>query len=222
MREARELGAHLHVDMESFDTREAIQELTLELLSTDEFEDGPSAGIVLQAYLVESPEHLRAITSWAEANPRADPLTVRLVKGAYWDHEVVESEQHGWTAPVFTDRHSCDRNYEELSRALIDRAGLLRPAIASHNLRSIAHAAAYADAAGRAGDVEFQVLRGLGDDTLVALPSAGRRVRVYCPIGDLVSGMAYLVRRLLENTANDSFLAARSAGADIDQLLASP
>lgn len=222
LRQARDAGAHLHVDMEAFDTREAIEDLTLGLLAEDEFAEAPSAGLVLQAYLVESPEHLDAILDWAREHPRAQPLTVRLVKGAYWDHEVVESEQHGWTAPVFTDRHQCDRNYEALTRRLIDNTGLVRPAIASHNLRSVAHAAAYADAAGRAQEVEFQVLRGLGDETQLALTATGRRVRVYCPIGDLVSGMAYLVRRLLENTANDSFLAAQHAGTDLDQLLAAP
>ena len=82
--------------MESFDTREAITELTLELLSEPEFADGPSAGIVLQAYLAESPEHLDQLLDWARTHPRAHPFTIRLVKGAYWDHETVEAVQHGW------------------------------------------------------------------------------------------------------------------------------
>jgi RHH-type proline utilization regulon transcriptional repressor/proline dehydrogenase/delta 1-pyrroline-5-carboxylate dehydrogenase len=70
--------------------------------------------------------------------------------------------------------------------------------------------------------IEFQVLRGLGDDTQAALAAAGRRVRAYCPVGDLVAGMAYLVRRLLENTANDSFLAAHASGANTAELLEAP
>src|SRR5262249_5656663 len=83
---------------------------------------------------------------------------------------------------------------------------------ASHNLRSISAAAAYADAQGVGNDhLEFQILRGLGDDTQAAIAATGRRVRAYCPVGDLVAGMAYLVRRLLENTANDSFLAAHAS-----------
>jgi proline dehydrogenase len=222
---ARDTGAHLHIDMESFDTREAVTELTLKLLSEPEFADGPSAGIVLQAYLTESPGHLDHLLDWARTHPRAHPLTVRLVKGAYWDHETVEAVQHGWPSPVFTDRRACDRNFEELTRRLIDArdsvppAGI-RAAIASHNLRSIAHAAAYADA--RDADIELQVLRGLGDETQAALLSAGRRVRAYCPIGDLVAGMAYLVRRLLENTSNDSFLRAQAEGADLTTLLEKP
>src|SRR3954471_12795867 len=222
LRVARETGAHLHVDMESFDTREAITDLTLRLLAEPEFAQGPSAGIVLQAYLTESPAHLDRLLTWVAEHPRAHPFTIRLVKGAYWDHETVEALQHGWTPPVFQDRRACDRNFEALSRRLIDAQAddRVRAAIASHNVRSIAHAAAYADARGR--DVELQVLRGLGDETQAALRQAGRRVRAYCPIGDLVAGMAYLVRRLLENTSNDSFLRAQAEGVDLTTLLEKP
>jgi proline dehydrogenase len=220
LRAARDAGAHLHIDMESFDTREAVTDLTLRLLAEDEFAQGPSAGIVLQAYLTESPAHLERLIAWAQEHRRAHPLTIRLVKGAYWDHETVQAIQHGWTPPVFADRRACDRNFETLTRRLIDAQPAVRAAIASHNLRSIAHAAAYADA--RGADVEFQVLRGLGDETQVALLAAGRRVRCYCPIGDLVAGMAYLVRRLLENTSNDSFLRAQAEGVDLTTLLEAP
>lgn len=224
LRVARDLGAHLHVDMESFDTREAIQGLTLELLGEEEFREGPSAGVVLQAYLTESAEHLDELLAWCRAHPRGTPLLVRLVKGAYWDHEVVDAAQHGWTPPVFEDKRATDRQFEALTRTLIDATaeGVVRTAIGSHNLRSIAHAAAYADARGVREGLEFQVLRGLGDDTQAALNATGRPVRCYCPVGDLVAGMAYLVRRLLENTANDSFLAAQAGGQDLDTLLEAP
>jgi proline dehydrogenase len=223
LRVAKEVGAHLHVDMESFDTREAITALTLDLLSQPEFADGPSAGIVLQAYLVESPELLDELLQWAQSTPREHPFVIRLVKGAYWDHEVVQAAQNGWAPPVFTDRHECDRNFEALTKRLIDATPTVRVAIASHNLRSIAHAAAYADARGVGNDdLEFQVLRGLGDDTQAAIAATGRQVRAYCPVGDLVAGMAYLVRRLLENTANDSFLGAAASGTDTAELLEAP
>jgi len=96
-------------------------------------------------------------------------------------------------------------------------------AVASHNLRSVAHAIAYDRAIGGAGrNLELQVLRGLGDDLQHALASQGLRVRTYCPVGDLVAGMAYLVRRLLENTSNESFLAAQMHGASVEELLAAP
>jgi RHH-type proline utilization regulon transcriptional repressor/proline dehydrogenase/delta 1-pyrroline-5-carboxylate dehydrogenase len=148
---------------------------------------------------------------------------VRLVKGAYWDHEVVEASQHGWDVPVFEQRADCDRNFESLTRRLLAAHPHVRLALASHNLRSIAHGIACLEPTGvERADVEFQVLRGLGDDVQQALATMGLRVRTYCPIGDLVEGMAYLVRRMLENTANDSFLQERASGASIDQLLAAP
>ena len=86
------------------------------------------------------------LLDWAQPTPRAHPFTIRLVKGAYWDHEVVQAAQNGWTPPVFTDRRACDRNFERLTRRLIDATPTVRVAIASHNLRSIAARAAYADA----------------------------------------------------------------------------
>jgi RHH-type proline utilization regulon transcriptional repressor/proline dehydrogenase/delta 1-pyrroline-5-carboxylate dehydrogenase len=209
--------------MESYDSREAVVELVLELLSEPEFADGPSAGIVLQAYLRDAPDTLDVVQSWARATPRSSPLVVRLVKGAYWDHEVVEARQHGWSAPVFEEKAESDRAFERLTLRLLGMRPLVRVAIASHNLRSVAHAIAANRAAGAPDDdIELQVLRGLGDDLGHALAEGGLRVRAYCPVGDLVAGMAYLVRRLLENTANESFLADQAHGVPLEQLLAPP
>jgi proline dehydrogenase len=188
LRLAREVGAHLHVDMESVDSLETTLELVFELLSEDEFAGGPSAGVVLQAYLCDSPAHLDRLLEWARASTRP-PLVVRLVKGAYWDHEVVEARQHGWSPPVYTDKHAIAYN-----RAT----------------------------GGEDRDLELQVLRGLGDDLAHALAESGFRVRSYCPVGELVAGMAYLVRRLLENTSNESFLNEQSRGVPIEELLAAP
>ena len=217
---ARDLGAHLHVDMESLDSLETTLDLTFALLSDEEFRAGPSAGLVLQAYLRDSPEELERVLDWVRASGRAEPLTVRLVKGAYWDHEVVDARRHGWSSPVFENKADCDRNFEALTRTLLDARPLVRVAIASHNLRSVAHAIAYAGADTR--ELEFQVLRGLGDDLAQVLAGQDLVVRAYCPVGDLVAGMAYLVRRLLENTANESFLNEQARGADIEELLAAP
>jgi RHH-type proline utilization regulon transcriptional repressor/proline dehydrogenase/delta 1-pyrroline-5-carboxylate dehydrogenase len=148
---------------------------------------------------------------------------VRLVKGAYWDHELVQARQHGWSAPVYEDKPESDRNFEALTRRLLDSRPLVRVAVASHNLRSVAHAIAYNRATGGEDrDLEIQVLRGLGDELQDALAHLGLRVRTYCPIGNLVAGMAYLVRRLLENTSNDSFLVAQAGGVTLDRLLSAP
>jgi proline dehydrogenase len=223
LRHARELGAHLHVDMESMDTLEATLELVFELLDEEEFRTGPSAGVVLQAYLRDSPQQLERLLDWAGGSARRPPLVVRLVKGAYWDHEIVEARQHGWTPPVFEVKAECDRNFEALTRRLLDARPSVRVAVGSHNLRSISHAVAYDRASGGDGrDLELQVLRGLGDELAYALASHGLRVRSYCPVGDLVAGMAYLVRRLLENTSNESFLGEQQRGVSIEELLAAP
>jgi RHH-type proline utilization regulon transcriptional repressor/proline dehydrogenase/delta 1-pyrroline-5-carboxylate dehydrogenase len=223
LRRAKALDAHLHIDMESFDSREAITDLVLALLREDEFRDGPSTGVVLQAYLRDSPELLDRILESIRATPRTTPLVVRLVKGAYWDHEVVDARQHGWEPPVFEVKRDSDRNFEELTRRLLEARPDVRVAIASHNLRSVAHAVAANRALGGGdADLELQVLRGLGDPLQEALAANGLRVRTYCPVGDLVSGMAYLVRRLLENTSNDSFLADQAKGVALEELLAAP
>jgi proline dehydrogenase len=223
LRRARDLGAHLHVDMESLDSREMILDLVLGLLAEDEFREGPSSGLVLQAYLRDSEDVLDYVLGWEEQTDRTVPLTIRLVKGAYWDHEVIDAAQNGWAVPVWESRAECDRSFERVTRRLIDAFPRLRPAIASHNLRSLSHALVYARAAGLGiEDLEIQVLRGLGDELQEALAAVGVRNRTYCPVGDLVSGMAYLVRRLLENTANESFLATQAAGAGLDELLLAP
>jgi RHH-type proline utilization regulon transcriptional repressor/proline dehydrogenase/delta 1-pyrroline-5-carboxylate dehydrogenase len=223
LRRARELGAHIHIDMESLDSREAVLDLVLDVLSEEEFAHGPSAGMVLQAYLRDSPEQAEQILAWARTSGRTPPLTVRLVKGAYWDHELVQATQHGWPTPVFEVKAECDRNFEALTRKLLDARPAVRVAVASHNLRSVAHAIAYnRRSGGEDRDLELQVLRGLGDQLQDALASRGFRVRTYCPVGDLVAGMAYLVRRLLENTSNESFLSEQARGTSLEVLLAAP
>jgi RHH-type proline utilization regulon transcriptional repressor/proline dehydrogenase/delta 1-pyrroline-5-carboxylate dehydrogenase len=213
LRTAKEVKAHLHVDMESMESRELITELVIKMLNEPEFKDAPSAGIVLQAYLRDADEQLDRLLAGIQ-----QPFTIRLVKGAYWEHETVEARQHGWVAPVYEAKLESDRSFERLTKRLVAERPHVKVAIASHNVRSIAHALAVAPDR----DLEFQVLRGLGDDLQEALTNMGLRVRTYCPVGDLVAGMSYLVRRLLENTSNDSFLLSRSRGTDLDSLLAAP
>lgn len=220
---ARDREAHLHIDMESFDSLEAILGLVLELLAEPEFATGPSAGLVLQAYLRDSGQQLDQILDWAASTKRAAPLQVRLVKGAYWDHELAEAHQQGWPAPVYEVKADSDRNFEALTQRLLAARPSVRVAIASHNLRSVAHAIAVNRLlGGEDSELELQVLRGLGDELQDALARTGFRVRTYCPVGDLVAGMAYLVRRLLENTSNDSFLFRSMQGESLDVLLAPP
>ena len=169
---------------------------------------------MLQAYLRDSPELARARSSTGRRGVAATPpLTVRLVKGAYWDHEVVQARQHGWAAPVFEDKAECDRNFEALTRRLLDARPAVRVAIASHNLRSVAHAIASTGcAAATTATSSCRCCAGSATSSRTRSRAGGLRVRTYCPVGDLVAGMAYLVRRLLENTSQ-RVVPARAAGA---------
>jgi proline dehydrogenase len=177
---------------------------------------------VVQAYLRDADETLERILASPGLTARQVPATIRLVKGAYWDHERVIAAQRGWQAPVWGEKRQSDACFERLSRALIDAREVVRPAIATHNLRSLAQAIAYLERrGGRAEELELQVLRGLGDEIATGLSRLGHRVRVYTPIGDLVAGMAYLVRRLLENSSNQGFL-LQQRHHSLDELLEAP
>jgi proline dehydrogenase len=222
LRLARELGAHVHLDMEDFDSRETLLLAFEEVLSSEEFRSAPSVGVVLQAYLRDADETLDRILSSPALTGREVPPTVRLVKGAYWDHESVIAGQRGWEAPVWSEKRESDACFERLTRRLVDARDSVRPAIATHNLRSLAHAIAYHDQrGGTPAELELQVLRGLGDELAEGVARLGYRVRIYTPIGDLVAGMAYLVRRLLENSSNEGFL-LRQRHQSLDELLEAP
>ena len=114
--------------------------------------------------------------------------------------------------------------FERCTRFLIEHHEKLRPAFGSHNVRSLAHAIAAAETAGIApAGFELQTLHGMGDVIQAALVARGHRVRVYTPYGAMLPGMAYLVRRLLENTSNESFLKASfTEHAQIEDLLRNP
>jgi proline dehydrogenase len=222
LRLARDLGAHLHLDMEDYDSRDTLLLAFEEVLADEEFRDGPSVGVVVQAYLRDADETLQRILASPALTGRAVPATIRLVKGAYWDHELVIASQRGWAPPVWEEKRASDATFERLSRRLIDARELVRPAIATHNLRSLAHAMAYLERrGGEPREIELQVLRGLGDEIAAGLSRIGHRVRIYTPIGDLVAGMAYLVRRLLENSSNQGFL-LQQRHHSLDDLLRAP
>ncbi len=180
------------------------------------------AGIVIQAYLRDSRDDLADVIAWSSQRPV--PVTVRLVKGAYWDAETVHSRAEGWPVPVFEDKAQTDANYERCVRLLHDHHGAVRAAFGSHNLRSLAYAVAYARSRGIADtDYEIQMLYGMAEPMHAAIRRMGLRLRVYGPVGELVPGMAYLVRRLLENTSNESFVRHRFAeGRALDELLVAP
>jgi len=222
LRRAREIGAFINFDMESYGLKDLTLSLFRSILEEDEFREQPAIGIALQAYLRDCERDLRELITWARKARR--PVVVRLVKGAYWDFETILAEQRGWPVPVWSEKPESDANYEKLSLLLLENADITAPAFASHNVRSCAHAIARADRLGvDKRTYEFQALYGMADELKSALVASGHRVREYCPVGDLLPGMAYLVRRLLENTSNEGFLRAKDAGGVTrDALLQNP
>jgi len=210
LRRARELGAFINFDMESYDHKNITLELFKTIFTKREFKDWPHAGIVIQAYLRDADADLRDLIEWGRA--RGTRFTVRLVKGAYWDYETMKSRQNGWDCPVFFQKPESDTNFEALSRLLLENESIVTAAFGSHNVRSIAHAQVFADELGiDRSRFEFQLLYGMAGPIKRALVELGYRVREYCPLGELLPGMAYLVRRLLENTSNEGFLRAKFA-----------
>ena len=221
-REAKRLGAYVHVDMEQYAHKDLTFEIFKSVLLEPGFRDWTDVGVVAQAYLPETEADLRALAEWAER--RGTPVTVRLVKGAYWDYQVLHARQLGWPVPVYQQKWQSDACYERCTDLLMENHRLLRPAFGSHNVRSLAHAIASAEARGvPEGAYEIQVLNGMGAPIQKAVSDAGYRVRVYTPYGAMLPGMAYLVRRLLENTSNESFLKASfTPNAEVDALLRDP
>ncbi|HYI62918.1 MAG TPA: proline dehydrogenase family protein [Acidimicrobiales bacterium] len=218
---AGERGAAVHLDMEHAE----VKDLTLRLfrdMATDPELAHVDLGVVVQAYLRDSRDDLADLVALSARRPR--PITVRLVKGAYWDTETTQARSAGWPVPVYERKEETDANYERCTRLLHDHHGEVRAAFATHNLRSLAHAVEYGRHAGVPDDgYEVQMLHGMAEPLHRAVRELGLRLRVYAPVGELVPGMAYLVRRLLENTSNESFVRHRFAeGADLDQLLARP
>jgi RHH-type proline utilization regulon transcriptional repressor/proline dehydrogenase/delta 1-pyrroline-5-carboxylate dehydrogenase len=146
------------------------------------------------------------------------------VKGAYWDFETVHAEQQGWPIPVYTNKQESDANYERCAFLLLDNYKDISLAIGSHNVRSISACLVYATKKNIPQNAfEIQMLYGMADPIKKSLVGMGYRVREYAPVGELIPGMAYLVRRLLENTSNESFLRSKFAeNASTDHLLKDP
>jgi RHH-type proline utilization regulon transcriptional repressor/proline dehydrogenase/delta 1-pyrroline-5-carboxylate dehydrogenase len=219
---AKELGAFINFDLEQWSLHEITYRLFERIALDPDFSAWPHLGIVIQAYLKNAGHDLDRLL--ALASKRGAPLTVRLVKGAYWDYEVIQSGLHGYPCPVFTEKTHTDANYERLTRRLLDQRATIHAAFGTHNLRTLCVALACAENLGlKPGAFELQMLFGMAEPERKLLGDLGHRVRLYAPVGDLLTGMAYLVRRLLENTANSSFLRlSHHDHADIGELLAPP
>ncbi len=202
---ARRLPASLIFDMEQADTKKLIVEIFTRLFAEPSYKDYPYAGLALQAYHRETARDIEGLLAWVRR--RGSPITIRLVKGAYWDSDTIRYRQRGWTVPLFEHKEETDANYEALTQLILSQTSLIRPAFGTHNLRTLAHIEAVAESLALPPETwEYQMIFGMAEPFQHAVMQYGRRLRLYTPLGDLLPGMAYLVRRLLENTSNESFL----------------
>ncbi|APB32863.1 delta-1-pyrroline-5-carboxylate dehydrogenase [Gloeomargarita lithophora Alchichica-D10] len=221
LQRAGELGVAVHFDMEQYKYKNITLAILKDVLLSDEFRSRTDVGLTVQAYLQESEADVREILAWVKL--RGVPVTLRLVKGAYWDQEVILAQQKHWPLPVYRRKSSTDANYEKLTRLLLENHPFIYPAIGSHNVRSQAHALAIAEELSISPNAwESQVLYGMAAGLAKALVAQGQPVRMYCPYGELLPGMSYLIRRLLENTANTSFLRQRLEKENELELLTPP
>ena len=215
-----DLGGFLCIDMESYRHKGIIIELYKRIKL--EYRDYPHIGIVLQAYLKDTDQDLAELLAWAKQN--RTQISVRLVKGAYWDYETIKAKQNGWEIPVWTIKAESDAAFERQARLILENSEICHFACASHNIRTIsAVMESAAELKVPESRYEFQVLYGMAEPVRKGILKVVGRIRLYCPYGNMVPGMGYLVRRLLENTANESFLRQSFAeDARIEQLLEDP
>jgi RHH-type proline utilization regulon transcriptional repressor/proline dehydrogenase/delta 1-pyrroline-5-carboxylate dehydrogenase len=222
LRKVKEMNGFMRIDMEQYKFKDITLEVYRRLRSSEEFRDYPHLGIVLQAYLKDTDQDLAELLAWARAEKL--PISIRLVKGAYWDSETVIAKQNGWDIPVWTVKADSDAAYERQARVILENHDICHFGCASHNIRTISAIMETAKELNVPEErYEFQVLYGMAEPVRKGLLNVAKRVRLYAPYGDLLPGMAYLVRRLLENTANESFLRQSFAEeAEVDRLLENP
>jgi RHH-type transcriptional regulator, proline utilization regulon repressor / proline dehydrogenase / delta 1-pyrroline-5-carboxylate dehydrogenase len=224
---ARDRGVFVNFDME----HHALKDFTIELFQRCCERIDFQAGLAMQAYLKSGVDDAKKMADWARRAKRL--VTVRLVKGAYWDAETIKAEQNGWPCPVWNSKWQTDACFERMSDAFLDATpkdktaaaqGGIKLALGSHNVRSIASVLSALEQRNLPREaIELQMLHGMADQLKYAAAELSIRVREYVPVGEMIPGMAYLVRRLLENTSNESWLKAGFLdNADPASLLASP
>jgi RHH-type proline utilization regulon transcriptional repressor/proline dehydrogenase/delta 1-pyrroline-5-carboxylate dehydrogenase len=220
LRLARDRGAFINVDMEQHRYRDLVHTAFADVLREPEFRDFNDVGIVVQAYLEDAEDDIDRLRALSQDR---GPFSVRLVKGAYWEEERIIASQNDWDVPVFEAKEATDASFERCTDALFAAWPHLRPAFGTHNPRSIAQAAIKAREQGlAAADIEFQMLFGMAEELRDAVAKEGYRTRVYVPVGAVIPGMAYLVRRLLENTSNQSWFVREESNVPAEALLAKP
>jgi RHH-type proline utilization regulon transcriptional repressor/proline dehydrogenase/delta 1-pyrroline-5-carboxylate dehydrogenase len=221
---ARGYDIGINIDAEEADRLEISLEL-LEALAADPALAGWNGlGFVVQAYQKRCPFVIDLIVDLARRNHRR--IMVRLVKGAYWDTEIKRAQVEGHEDyPVFTRKVHTDLSYLACARCLLDAPDAIYPQFATHNAHTLA--TVYQMAADRGVEhYEFQCLHGMGEalyDNVVGAGELGKPARIYAPVGTHETLLPYLVRRLLENGANSSFVnRIVDESVTIDELVADP
>jgi RHH-type transcriptional regulator, proline utilization regulon repressor / proline dehydrogenase / delta 1-pyrroline-5-carboxylate dehydrogenase len=220
-RKAKEFDLNLTVDAEEADRLELSLDVFAAALADASLAGWDGFGLAVQAYQKRSPRVIAWVRELAEAHDRR--LMVRLVKGAYWDTEVKRAQERGLSGfPVFTRKPATDLCYMACAQALLDARPRLYPQIATHNALTVAQ---ILEMAGGPEGFEFQRLHGMGEalyETLAqTVPAAA--CRIYAPVGGHKDLLAYLVRRLLENGANSSFVSVvGDQSVPVERLLVRP
>ncbi|MFT6862570.1 MAG: RHH-type proline utilization regulon transcriptional repressor/proline dehydrogenase [Akkermansiaceae bacterium] len=202
-------GKFINLDMEEYRDLDLTCEAFKRTLGEPEFES-LEAGIVLQAYLPDSYQALQDLTAWAKTRKTA--IKIRIVKGANLAMEKVEASQHHWEQAPYDDKTDVDANYKRLLHfaMLPENAQHVRIGVASHNLFDIAYALLLREENGVETRVELEMLEGMANEHARALDTKGSPVLFYAPIvkkENFHSAIAYLIRRLDENTSPENFLA---------------
>jgi len=221
-RKALELNAYVLMDMEHLPARRFTLELFKGINDESEFRDWPHKGIAYQAYMKDAEPLLAELLDWAIKGNHN--FGMRLIKGAFWDEEVVLANLYNYPIPVFTNRHETDASYERCARMVLENHRYIQLKCGSHNIRTVAYVIECAKALNVPEDrLEFQMLHGMAENLRAAWKKHNLRLRLYSPVGEIVPGMAYLVRRLLENTSSESFLRQSFAdGAAREEMLQDP
>ena len=222
LRVAKNMAAPVTLDAEQSQYRDMTINIFMEILDEEEFKNFENAGIAMHTYFLDSEEKIRDLIAWAKG--RTTPILVRLVKGAYWDWETITAAQKGVPSPVYGEKWQTDASFERCTNLLLENYDVIRLGVASHNIRSIAQAMAKASILDVPQDrLEFQVLLGMGDLLKKAILRMGYPMRVYMASGELLPGMGYLVRRIIENTSQTGFLfQSLGTGVPVEELLKSP
>ncbi len=202
----------VNLDMEEYRDLDLTVTAFREVLDEDEFMDLP-AGIVLQAYLPESHRVQRGLVTWATARcgRGGAPIKLRVVKGANLAMERIEADLHGWPQAPFTSKAEVDANFKRMIEygCRPEHAPAVHLGIASHNLFDVAHGLVLREERGVEAWVEFEMLEGMANHQARVVQARAGGLLLYAPVvraEDFHSAIAYLVRRLDENTAPDNFL----------------